>query len=77
LAQTLQFLVLRRQKRDIENAALFQGEIAMLLIIGIILLVLWALGFLAFHVTSGLIHLLLIIAVIVVIVHLVQGRRAV
>jgi hypothetical protein len=49
----------------------------MLLIIGIILLVLWALGFLAFHVTSGLIHLLLIIAVIVVIVHLVQGRRAV
>jgi hypothetical protein len=48
----------------------------MLLIIGIILLVLWALGFLAFHVTSGLIHLLLVIAVIVVIVHLLQGRRA-
>lgn len=48
----------------------------MLLIIGIVLLVLWALGFLAFHVTSGLIHLLLVIAVIVVIVHLLQGRRA-
>lgn len=49
----------------------------MLLIIGIILLVLWALGFFAFHVAGGLIHLLLIIAVIVVIVHLIQGRRAI
>ena len=48
----------------------------MLLTIAIILLILWTLGFLAFHVTSGLIHLLLVIAVIVVIVHLLQGRRA-
>jgi hypothetical protein len=48
----------------------------MLLIIGIVLLVLWALGFFAFHLAGGLIHLLLVIAVIVVIVHLVQGRRA-
>jgi hypothetical protein len=50
----------------------------MLLIIGIILLVLWALGFFAFHVAGGLIHLLLIIAVIAVVVHLIRGgRRAV
>lgn len=49
----------------------------MLLMIGIILLVLWALGFFAFHVAGGLIHLLLVIAVIVVIVHLIQGRRAI
>ena len=49
----------------------------MLLIIGIILLVLWALGFFAFHVASGLIHLLLIIAVIVVVLHLIRGRRVV
>lgn len=47
----------------------------MLLMIGLILLVLWALGFFAFHVGGGLVHLILIIAVIVVIVHLVQGRR--
>jgi len=39
--------------------------------------VLWALGFFAFHVAGGLIHLLLVIAVIVVIVHLIQGRRAI
>jgi hypothetical protein len=47
----------------------------MLLTIGLILLVLWALGFFAFHVGGGLIHLILVIAVIVVIVHLIQGRR--
>jgi hypothetical protein len=50
-------------------------ETAMLLTIGIVLLILWALGFFAFHVAGGLIHLLLVIAVIVVIVHLIQGRR--
>jgi hypothetical protein len=48
----------------------------MLLIIGLVLLVLWALGLFAFHVGGGLIHLLLVIAVIVVVVHLIQGRRA-
>ena len=47
----------------------------MLLTIALILLVLWALGFLAFHVGGGLIHLILVIAVVVVIVHLIQGRR--
>ena len=49
----------------------------MLLIIGLVLLVLWALGLFAFHVGGGLIHILLVIAVIVVIVHLIQGRRVV
>jgi Family of unknown function (DUF5670) len=49
----------------------------MLLIIGLVLLVLWALGLFAFHVGGGLIHILLVIAVIVVVVHLIQGRRVV
>jgi hypothetical protein len=49
----------------------------MLITLAIILIILWALGFLAFHVTSGLIHLLLVIAVIVIIVRLVTGRRPV
>jgi predicted membrane metal-binding protein len=47
----------------------------MLLTIAIILLVLWALGFLAFEVAGGLIHLLLVIAVIVLIWNFVAGRR--
>jgi hypothetical protein len=41
-----------------------------------ILLILWLLGW-GFHVAGGLIHLLLILAVIVLVVNLVTGRRAV
>jgi hypothetical protein len=47
----------------------------MLWTIVVILLVLWALGF-AIHIGGGLIHLLLVIALIVVVVRLIQGRRA-
>ena len=46
----------------------------MLYTIAIILLVLWLLGIVV-HVGGGLIHLLLVIAVIVIIVRLVTGRR--
>ena len=49
----------------------------MLLTIAIILLILWALGFFAFHVAGGLIHLLLIVGVIVLIWNFVAGRRAI
>ncbi|HEX4737145.1 MAG TPA: lmo0937 family membrane protein [Allosphingosinicella sp.] len=48
----------------------------MLLAIAVILLILWLLGFLAFHVAGGLIHILLVIAIIVFIFHFVTGRRA-
>jgi hypothetical protein len=47
----------------------------MLWTIAVILFVLWLLGFSVFHVAGGLIHILLVVAVIVVIVNLVQGRR--
>jgi len=42
----------------------------------VVLLVAWLLGWAAFHVAGGLIHLLLIVAVISLIVHFVRGRRA-
>jgi hypothetical protein len=47
----------------------------MLWTIFVILLVLWLLGF-SFHVGGGLIHLLLVIAVIILIFNLVAGRRS-
>jgi Flp pilus assembly protein TadB len=47
----------------------------MLMTIFAVLLVLWLLGFTVFHVASGLIHLLLILAVISLVVHFVRGRR--
>ena len=43
----------------------------------VVLLVLWLLGLFAFHVAGGLIHLLLIIAVISLIMHFFRGRTAV
>jgi hypothetical protein len=49
----------------------------MLFTLAVVLIILWALGFLAFHVTSGLIHLLLVIALIVIVVRLVTGRKVV
>ena len=52
-------------------------ESTMLLTIAIILLILWALGFFAFHVARRLIHLLLVIGIIVLIWNFVAGRRAV
>ncbi len=49
----------------------------MLWTIALILLILWLLGFVVFHVSSALIHLLLVIAVIVGLYQLFTGRRAV
>ena len=46
----------------------------MLLTIAAILVILWLLGFAAFHVAGGLIHILQVIAIIVVIVHFIRGR---
>ncbi len=41
-----------------------------------VLLVTWLMAWVAFHVAGGLIHLLLIAAVISLILHLVSGRRS-
>jgi Family of unknown function (DUF5670) len=39
-----------------------------------ILIILWLLGY-GFHVAGGLIHLLLVVALVVVVINLVTGRR--
>jgi hypothetical protein len=56
-----------------------EGEDMLNLLWGIAVLffVLWLLGFAAFHVTSGLLHVLLVLAVAVVLIRLVMGRRLV
>ena len=48
----------------------------MLETIAIVLVILWLAGF-AMHIGGGLIHLLIVIAVIVLIIQLVTGRRAI
>jgi len=49
----------------------------MLWTIAVILFILWILGFCVVHVGGGLIHLLLVIAVIVIVYRLVTGRPVV
>jgi hypothetical protein len=45
-------------------------------IIAAVLIVLWLLGFLAFHVSSGLIHVLLAFGVVMFLLHFFRGRAA-
>jgi len=47
----------------------------MLWTIALILVVLWLLGFVTSYTLGGFIHVLLVIAVIVIVVQLLQGRR--
>ena len=49
----------------------------MFIAIAAVLVVLWLLGFLAFHISAALIHLLLLAAVVMIVLHFVMGRRGV
>ena len=59
-----------REARTLEGLPMFA-------ILAIIFVVLWLGGFLAFHITSAAIHLLLLIAVVLIVLHFVRGRRSV
>jgi hypothetical protein len=52
-------------------------EPAMLWTIAVILLVLWALGMISSYSAGGLVHLLLVVAVIVVVFQVLGGRRSI
>jgi hypothetical protein len=43
--------------------------------VAVVFFVLWLIGFAAFHVTTGFIHVLLLIAVVVVVFRLISGTR--
>lgn len=48
----------------------------MLGIIAAVLIVLWLLGFFAFHVTTGLIHIVLVVGVILLLLHFARRGTA-
>ena len=48
----------------------------MFLTLFVVLLIMWVMGFFAFHVAGGLIHILLIIALISLVMHFFRGRSA-
>jgi hypothetical protein len=54
-----------------------QGEQIMLYTIAVVLLILWALGLVTSFTAGGLIHALLVIAIIMVVFQLISGRRVV
>jgi uncharacterized membrane protein YtjA (UPF0391 family) len=52
-----------------------KGETKMLWTIAVILIVLWLLGLVSSYTLGGFIHILLVIAVVIIIINLIQGRR--
>jgi hypothetical protein len=53
-----------------------KGVTDMLGIIAAVLIVLWLLGFLAFHVSSSVIHVLLVIGIVMLLAHFFRRRAA-
>jgi hypothetical protein len=51
------------------------GETAVLETIIVILLILWVLGLVTSYTMGGFIHILLVLAIIVIVVRVLQGRR--
>jgi hypothetical protein len=48
----------------------------MLGMLAAVLIVLWLLGFVAFHVTTGLIHIVLVVGLILLVLHFLRGSAA-
>ena len=53
-----------------------QGDENMLGIFAAVLIVLWLLGFFAFHITTAFIHIVLVVGLILLVLHLTRGDPA-
>jgi predicted ferric reductase len=51
------------------------GDEIMLGLIAAVLIICWLLGLFAFHVSTGLFHILLVVGLILLVLHFVSGRR--
>lgn len=70
-------ILAQRPARRHSNPFAKEDEVDMLWTIFVVLLVLWALGMVSSYTLGGYIHLLLIIAIAVVLIRIIQGRRPV
>ncbi|WP_306659828.1 MULTISPECIES: lmo0937 family membrane protein [unclassified Bacillus (in: firmicutes)] len=57
------------------NTVIKKGMFIIMWILFFILLILWVLGYFTFHIAGGLIHIVLIIAIIVFIVNLFRRKK--
>jgi hypothetical protein len=64
-----------RRKAALKNATPTR-EAPMLYTIAVIMIILWLLGYVSAYTMGGLIHILLVVAIIMILVRLIQGRRA-
>jgi hypothetical protein len=73
--------ILRRRKSSEtavdETFQAKEGEMDLLWTIAIILLIMWLLGLVTSYTLGGFIHILLVLAIIVVLIRVIQGRRPV
>jgi hypothetical protein len=54
----------------------FYGEAVMLESIALILIILWIFGLVSAYTMGGFIHILLVVAVVIILLRVIQGRRA-
>ena len=66
----------RAPKRFLIRARKLKGVKVMLALIAVVLIVLWLLGFFAFHISAGVVHVLLIIGIVMLVLHFLRGRTA-
>jgi hypothetical protein len=66
----------RRAGANSHGARLLKIGTSMLWTIAVVLIVLWLLGLVTSYTMGGLIHVLLVIAILMVLVNLISGRRA-
>jgi low affinity Fe/Cu permease len=66
---------LKLQQPMLPAVTKYVGENIMLWTICVVLIVLWLLGMVTAYTMGGLIHILLVVAIIVVLVRVIQGRR--
>jgi hypothetical protein len=64
---------MNRQILDLPSYAI-KGE-KMLETIAVVLVILWLLGFVSSYTMGGFIHILLVVAVVVILIRVIQGRR--
>ena len=67
--------VVRYPSHVLQRISLFLAEAYMLWTIFVILLILWFLGMVSSYTLAGYIHILLLIAVVVLVINLLTGRR--
>jgi hypothetical protein len=65
----------RCRRRNFPTAQALNSEAVMLWTIFIILLVLWLLGMVSSYTLGGFIHVLLVVAIVIALIQLIQGRR--